>query len=268
MAAKTGLTRINSDKFYTKPEAVKMCINLLPKITSRDIVIEPSAGNGSFSNILKTKFENVVAIDIEPEEQGIITADFLTYDFGDLEKYRKIHCVGNPPFGRQSSLARKFIKHASSFCDTISFILPKSFKKETYIKTFPLNFHLVSQTELESNSYTVDDEDYSVPCVFQVWEKREIAREVSEKVVPTLYKYVKKTENPDFAIRRVGFYAGLVSDDWQDKNIQSHYFIKLVDCEKDYFKELYKGVEFVFDNTVGPRSISKTELNSKIIKLT
>ena len=98
-----------SDKFYTKPESVKIVIEFLPKITSRDLVIEPRAGNGSFSNILKAKFKNVIAIDIEPEAEDIIVADFLTYDF-DIKKYRKIHCVGNPPFGRQSTLARKFIK--------------------------------------------------------------------------------------------------------------------------------------------------------------
>ena len=109
MASKTGLARITSDKFYTKPESVKIVIEFLPKITSRDLVIEPRAGNGSFSNILKAKFKNVIAIDIEPEAEDIIVADFLTYDF-DIKKYRKIHCVGNPPFGRQSTLARKFIK--------------------------------------------------------------------------------------------------------------------------------------------------------------
>ena len=47
-----------------------------------------------------------------------------------------LHFIGNPPFGRQSSLAKKFIKHICS-CDktkTIAFILPKSFKKDSLKK--------------------------------------------------------------------------------------------------------------------------------------
>ena len=48
---------------------------------------------------------------------------------------RKIHVIGNPPFGRQSSLAIKFIKKSCSFSDTISFILPKSFKKDSMKKS-------------------------------------------------------------------------------------------------------------------------------------
>ena len=39
--------------------------------------------------------------------------------------FNKIHIIGNPPFGRQSSLAIKFIKKSVEYCDSISFILPK-----------------------------------------------------------------------------------------------------------------------------------------------
>jgi hypothetical protein len=42
-----------------------------------------------------------------------------------------IHIIGNPPFGRQSSTAIKFIKKSCLFCNSLSFILPKSFKKDS-----------------------------------------------------------------------------------------------------------------------------------------
>ena len=262
----TGLDRINSDKFFTKKETVDICLSLLPKINkASDIIIEPSAGNGSFSKPLKCMYKNVIAMDIEPEDVDIIQHDFLMYEFKDILKPRqKIHCIGNPPFGRQSSLARKFIKHACSFCDTVSFILPKSFKKISYKKIFPIYFHLTKEIDIADNSYTINNDDYSVPCVFQVWEKRKSPRDIPNKIIPTIYKYVKKDENPDFAIRRVGFYAGSITEEWMDKNIQSHYFIKLVNFEKIKFLELFSKIKFDGDNTVGSISISKSEINVHI----
>ena len=97
-----------------------------------------------------------------------------TFDASAIrEKYDKIHIIGNPPFGRQSSLARKFIKKSCDFCDTLSFILPKSFKKDSFQKTFPLYFHLVYQVDLPEKSFQVNSKDYNVPCVFQIWIKRD-----------------------------------------------------------------------------------------------
>ena len=38
-----------------------------------------------------------------------------------------MHCIGNPPFGPQSSLAKKFIKESCEFCETIAFVSSKEF---------------------------------------------------------------------------------------------------------------------------------------------
>ena len=51
-----GLKRDTIDKFYTKEDVVRKCINLIKAhivINSNDLIIEPSAGNGSFINIIK-----------------------------------------------------------------------------------------------------------------------------------------------------------------------------------------------------------------------
>ena len=52
----TGLTRNPIDKYYTKEETVELCINYVKQhvnITkTKDIVIEPSAGNGVFYDAL------------------------------------------------------------------------------------------------------------------------------------------------------------------------------------------------------------------------
>ena len=69
---------------------------------------------------------------------------------------------------------------------------------------------------------------------------------------------MKKDDNSDISFRRVGFYAGNVSDDMTNKSIQSHYFIRFIN-DKSITVNLKKNV-FEKDNTVGPRSISKPEL--------
>ena len=63
-------------------------------------------------------------------------------------------------------------------------------------KHFPINFHLIWERDMDKNSFIVDDIPHDVPCVFQIWEKRNEPRKVPEKLEPSYYKFVKKEENP------------------------------------------------------------------------
>lgn len=241
------------DKFYTKFEIVDLCIKLI-HFEKYKSIIEPSAGNGSFSN----KIINCIAYDIKPENTSIIKQNFLTLkpDFKS-----PVLVIGNPPFGRQNSLALKFIKKSCIFCNTLAFILPKSFKKQSLQNKIPVYFHLIQQIDLPENSFILDNKDYDVPCIFQIWELKNYKRKIDKTIKSSKYfKFVKKNEFPDYSIRRVGFYAGKIDKDI-DKNIQTHYFIKILDNQ---FLELYNKITFDFDNTVGPRSISKQEIYKKI----
>jgi hypothetical protein len=182
--------------------------------------------------------------------------------------FDNIHIIGNPPFGRQSSLAIKFIKKSSQFCDSISFILPKSFKKESLKKTFPLNFHLIFETDLPENSFLVEGVEHNVPCIFQIWKKRNYNRDSSIKLEPIGFIFVKKNDNPDISFRRVGVNAGAIDTDIDKKSIQSHYFIKFTNDKSlnDNITNL-STINYSFNNTVGPKSISKQELIKEFIKV-
>ena len=243
-----------------------MCIGLVKQhltITKIDLVIEPSSGNGSFINAIKTLTDHYLFYDIEPEHNDIIRHDFLALDMAPLQtKYQTIHFIGNPPFGRQSSCAIKFIKKCCQFsAASISFILPKSFKKESMQRSFTSNYHLIHQTDLPANSFLVNGESYDVPCVFQIWKFMAEPRNKPIKPETSEFKFVKKEENPDISFRRVGITAGEVSKDFADKNIQSHYFIKFTNAKTvDENMAKITRLSFASNNTVGPRSISKTEL--------
>ena len=125
----TGLSRIQTDKFYTKDAVVDLCLDLWnEKISVKDdhIVIEPSASSGAFSD--KLIKHNLTAYDIEPgaEDKGILKRDYLKLDISQFSG-KSVHVIGNPPFGRQSSLARKFIEKSCEFAPSISFILPNRY---------------------------------------------------------------------------------------------------------------------------------------------
>lgn len=260
-----GLNRNTIDKYYTKEGIVHLCLDYFKKyikIGKNDLVIEPSAGNGSFISAIKTVTTHYVFYDIEPENSEIIKQDYLKNNFTDFKnKFNNIHIIGNPPFGRQSSLAIKFIKKSCEFCDSISFILPKSFKKESLKKVFSLNFHLIFECDLPDKSFNVNGLEYNVDCVFQIWEKKMYNRAVVEKLCPLHFVFVEKDNNPDISFRRVGVYAGKIDKNITDKSIQSHYFIKFINGKTiDENIEILKSIKFNHNNTVGPRSISKQEL--------
>jgi len=269
----TGLKRNTIDKFYTNSNVVKECLKLIKNninIADNDLCIEPSAGNGSFIPEIKENFNNYKFYDIEPEHNDIRKQDYLELDFSNiLENYDNIHIIGNPPFGRQSSMAIKFIKKSCQFCNSISFILPKSFKKESLKKHFPLSFHLVYEYELPENSFTVNDTMYDVPCVFQIWVKKPNNRTIPVKLEPKNFKFVKKDDKPDISFRRVGIYAGNIDTQIENKSEQSHYFIKFdYELDDDLLQKL-SGIKFENkNNTVGPKSISKQELIKEFIVFT
>jgi len=263
-----GLKRNIIDKYYTKDEVVEICLHYIRQhveINGSDLVIEPSAGNGSFIQGIKEIANHYHFYDLEPENDEIVEQDYLELDFNDIrETYSKIHIIGNPPFGRQSSLAKKFIKKSCQFCDTISFILPKSFKKESLKKTFATHFHLIFEVDIDEKSFLVNGEEYDVPCVFQIWKKEEIERTTIKKMEPIHFTFVKKEENPDISFRRVGANAGKIDSKINDKSFQSHYFIKFQN-EKSIADNIniLSSIKYDFNNTVGPKSISKQEVIQK-----
>jgi 4-hydroxy-3-methylbut-2-en-1-yl diphosphate synthase IspG/GcpE len=153
-------------------------------------------------------------------------------------------------------MAIKFIKKSCEFCDTISFILPKSFKKDSLKKSFSLFFHLIFEIDLPDKSFLVDKIEYNVPCIFQIWEKKDFNRIVNEKLEPLNFMFVKKTENPDISFQRIGVNAGTIDKNIDKKSIESHYFIKSI---TDNINKL-SSINYDFNNTVGSKSISKQEL--------
>jgi hypothetical protein len=251
------------DQYYTKPMVAEQCIaKLIENCPNPDMYqwIEPSAGSGVFLRAVPQTFRSM-GIDIDPKSPDILRGDFLTWC--PATECKRIF-FGNPPFGRQGSLAKSFIKHSAQFADIIAFILPRSFVKPSMNRVFPLKFHCVYSGELEKNSFVVNGLEYDVPCVFQIWAKKETDRLVQTPIVEEGFRYVKYNEPFDIAFKRAGGKAGQCNRiPMNDAGHQYHYYLKLDEKYVSHVQTIIDSVNaHVFpSNTAGPRSLSKSEAN-------
>lgn len=246
------------DQFYTKKEIAKICYDLVSKTinVSNYTLIEPSAGEGTFSDLFH---ENKIALDLDPKKDNIIKQDF--FDFTINTKNNII--IGNPPFGKNSSLAIKFFNRSALFSEYICMILPKTFKKDSVINKLDFSFHLLKEIDLPKNSFIFDNKDYDVPCIFQIWKKMEKKRKkIVQKQTTEHFDFVSKS-NGDIAIRRVGGLAGKVIENFETYKEPSHYYIKINKNKKEIIntlKKCYQDFNKKAKNTAGNPSLSKHEL--------
>ena len=77
-----------NDKFYTKSNVALSLLNLLD-ISEYDLIIEPSAGDGSFYNLIESNKK--IGLDINPENDLIKEMDW--FDYATPKKFNKILVV-------------------------------------------------------------------------------------------------------------------------------------------------------------------------------
>tara|TARA_B100001142_G_C14303467_1_gene643814 strand:- start:389 stop:1222 length:834 start_codon:yes stop_codon:yes gene_type:complete len=179
------------DQFYTNPDIALECYDTLQKtidMNKYDIHLEPSAGSGSFYDIMDENKR--VGLDIEPQKHGIVKMDFFQYQ--PIEGRRYV-TIGNPPFGKVSSLAVQFFNKCADFSDCIAFIIPRTFKRVSIQNKLDLNFKLIYNKDLPLQPCCFTP-PMSAKCCFQIWIKSEEKRQV--------VKYEKK--HKDFTFMRHG----------------------------------------------------------------
>lgn len=148
------------DKYYTPKILAKYCIDKTYEVIGKEgisEVIEPSAGNGSFSN----QIDNCVAYDIEPDKGNIIKQDYLKLEL-EYKKGRLI--IGNPPFGDRMNMATRFVKKSYQIADYIAFILPLSQYNNNY---HFYEFNLTHSEDLGLKKYT----DRKLHCCFNIYQR-------------------------------------------------------------------------------------------------
>lgn len=171
------------DQFFTPKDLAKKCwetFNREVKINTQQYTfIEPSAGDGSFLDILP---KGSIGLDIEPRSTGIQKQDYLTWKPTNTSK--KYIVFGNPPFGLRGHLALNFINHSYSFADYVCFILPQLFESDG--KGSPRKrvkgYNLIYSEGLSAMFYSPDNQEVKVNGVFQIWSKNTSNQKYTIKV--------------------------------------------------------------------------------------
>tara|TARA_B100002019_G_C21184085_1_gene555248 strand:- start:64 stop:1068 length:1005 start_codon:yes stop_codon:yes gene_type:complete len=199
------------EQYYTTPEVVDMCLAEVQKhINLKErTILEPCGGTGEFiEGFLRAGVQanNIISFDIEPKHAMVEEGNYLDTEFEDTN----LISITNPPFGRTSSLAKKFFNHAANHSDYICYLIPKSWRKWTTMNSLDSRFHLISDIDLPMNCFYLPDgtvKNQSVlNTVFQIWEKRDTERQKIEipdnglvkKILPKtkkvkVYSKVKET---------------------------------------------------------------------------
>lgn len=186
------------DKFYTNSDIADKCIAAVGNMYDWNLwgmVIEPSAGNGSFYTRIPVHMDKKVGYDIAPEHDDIVCQDFFNITYTGPNG--PILVIGNPPFGRVSSLAIKFFNHAATICQVtgsvIAFIIPRTFRRPSVQNKLNPAYHLVFDEDIPTSpcSFTPN---MAVKCCFQIWERRDEPRAI----------IIQETKHPDWQFLAMG----------------------------------------------------------------
>lgn len=227
------------DQFFTKEEVAAECVkelNSIYNINQFDLIIEPSAGTGSFTKSLFTTTEKI-SIEID-QKLCEINPNYLHQSFFDYNpeiNNRKILVIGNPPFGTQNKLSVDFFNHAANFADVIAFIIPRTWNKQSIHNRLNKKFILVKTIDLNKDCF-YGNKKTNVKCCFQIWKKSLLDRVKEKKCIShkdwDFLPYIKSKNNlsppsnADFIILAYGCNSGQISMDlfkWRPKSV---HFIK------------------------------------------
>jgi predicted RNA methylase len=279
------------DQYYTDPEIAKKLIMYFDKKIGFDhfkLIIEPSAGNGSFlTNIPKNKSRLLVGFDIEPKHPNIKKLNFLQWKPNYNISSDKILCIGNPPFGRQHKLARNFVEKCASFSDHIVFILPAAYKYAP--KGFTEEFSVILP-----NDIFIDPKGYQYnQCLLTkfVYYTQNDTKKKSAKIrnngLWTLQSSTNPTDiyNSDFRIVRVSGSAGRIfarnnkyfrfNKDNSNVYTTNNHYIKINSPLRKYIPNIINDLiqyqqngKWKFNNTTTFNSIDQTQLTKVLNRIT
>ena len=274
------------DQFYTdRSVADGLTETIVARLRSRGLdpcglaFLEPSAGEGAFIEAVLAQVTGarVEGCDLDPKHPLAIRQDFFDRPAPPPGEHWVV--VGNPPFGKNASLAVRFFNHAASFADTIAFIVPRTFEKRSVQNRLDTRFRLIEEVALDPRSFHFEGQPVDVPCVFQLWERLPAGEH--RAFIPGAtshpdFRFLKLPEGAAFAFQRVGAQAGrLKALDAKHLAPPSHYFLApRPGLSGDELWERLARVDWkiIRQKTAGNPSISKAELiaayDEELAKLT
>lgn len=288
------------EQYYTRHDAVDLCIEEVEKYVdlTDKFILEPAGGTGEFIKGLQRKGvagEKILSCDIQPLHPAVMEANYLEDDplfhGKPLSEYSGLVSITNPPFGRASSLAKRFFNKAALNHDYICYLVPKAWLKWSTMNSLDANFHLVSSIDLPQNCfYLPDDQEPKkkdvLNTVFQVWERRDHKREkivipdhnFVEKILPVMKEEVTIKGDKEKTVKRPDYVEGAnfqmivfghscgqceeINQPRVDAKTTTMYF----KIEDDEVKEALKKIDFskYYNNVSYVKALSLQEINHEL----
>lgn len=180
------MTAKSDDQYFTHPQVSKRCVDVVESMFSFDnfdIVLEPSAGDGSFLEMLPK--EKRVGVDLVKQHPEVIESSFFNwapFSMLDLSEKKKVITIGNPPFGKNSNMAIDFFNHAANFSDVIAFIIPRTWRKFSVQSKLNSSFGLYFDASLPYHCFSVDGKPWHrIRCCFQIWAKQNPQADIDQQ---------------------------------------------------------------------------------------
>lgn len=261
------------DEFLTRDEtALRLTRDIMMPLIEADGGatgwLEPSAGGGAFLRALPPGVPRK-GLDVAPQGEGIEQADFMEWEASSSRELlgERVALFGNPPFGKNASLALRFVNKGATFSRWIGMILPRTFRKDSMKARLSEKLELIHDSDVEDGAFLFKGEVRHVPCMFAVWRVLASAPKSDENrrrgaLSSKDFDFVSR-EEADFSFQRVGVNAGKVRESFEDRAAASHYFIRPAKgvSKEDILRRLSSlSWEKEKDSTAGNPSISKREL--------
>ena len=212
------------DQYYTREDVAARLWGLFRRRYGADrfLMVEPSAGDGSFLKVLPA---GSVGIDIDPKAPGIRRVDYLEAEIV-MGGHREVATIGNPPFGLNCSTAIRFFNRAAEHSRVIAFVVPRTFRKAWAQNQLDPAFHLVFEEEVERDAFLFRGAPFNVPAVFQIWQRMDEPR--PRRPTATRHPHFEFTtaDRADFAIQRVGAAAGRIHREFS-RSPSAHLFVRV-----------------------------------------
>lgn len=163
------------DQYFTRPQVARRCLKelakIVPEVDHSDVWwVEPSAGNGAFLGILETERRAAWGGDIHPQHSSVVLHNYLEDPLPSPPMgTSKVVVVGNPPFGRKSDLAVRFINRGLDHGGLVGFIVPLQLRKWSAQKLIRPDAKLILDTRLEDDAFLFMGKPYKLRSCFQVW---------------------------------------------------------------------------------------------------
>jgi predicted RNA methylase len=162
------------DAYFTSPSAVDAGLTTLSRFFDLrgKTALEPSCGSGVFIRESTKWGLKWTTNELFPEYSQGFKADF-NLDFGkaDLKSLGRFDfCIGNPPFGKSTTLARKFVLRALEISNVVAMVLPFGCRRITFIDKLPRDVRILVDEEIKDDGFELPNgAKKKVKCTWMVF---------------------------------------------------------------------------------------------------